>query len=717
MQPRRKFDCPAIVSIAGPLVLFGLVAFPSAGHAECEFSWQDGGGIPGTDRPVYTIAHRTEGAVDAMYVGGIFTIAGDSFVNYIARWDGQNWSPLGTGLAGDSTPIATSLVYNGDLIAGGIFTQAGGNPASRIARWNGTSWSPLGTGVVNGSNISALHVWGTKLYATGSFIIIGGVVTQRLATWNGTAWASPGIFLSNTINCMDTYQGDLIFGGDIIGLNTTTAPFSSTFFDYIVRWNGSAAMRLGNGLNSNVNAILDYGSDLVAGGSFDQIGNIQANGIAKWDGANWQTLLSGSQISGIVYDMIEFGGNLYVGGNFSSAGASPNLARWNGSAWSAIPGGSPGSFVNTLSIFGSDLIAAGSFTAAGSVPLSRIGKWDGTMWSPLGTGMNGLVSDTFVFNDNLIAAGEFTTAGGNPADRIAAWDGNAWSPLGTGLSAPARALTVYEGDLIVGGQFLSAGGLPTARIARWDGEQWHAMGNGFDGTVYSLGVFRGKLIAGGLFFGGNGEAPFLAVWTGTAWAEIGGGIYGDVHAIYSRPSELFIGGRIYTVGEHVSIRFAKGSVLGSPPEIIVSPLNTNGTWLGSVMLEVLSDDDGTYDFIWRKDGQRLNDDSRIHGSETPTLIIDPVDLTDQGSYDVVVRSFCGSTASTSASVIVTCGMVQPTGDLNDDGGIDGQDIAPFVESILDASQAGVNVCHADFDYDRVMSEQDIPHFVSALLAE
>ena len=37
--------------------------------------------------------------------------------------------------------------YAGELIAAGDFTTAGGVEARHIARWNGTNWSPLGTGI------------------------------------------------------------------------------------------------------------------------------------------------------------------------------------------------------------------------------------------------------------------------------------------------------------------------------------------------------------------------------------------------------------------------------------------------------------------------------------------------------------------------------------------------------------------------------------------
>ena len=43
-------------------------------------------------------------------------------------------------------------------------------------------------------------------------------------------------------------------------------------------------------------------------------------------------------------------------------------------------------------------------------------------------------------NGDLVVGGYFTEAGGQPADYVASWDGSSWSPLGTG-SPSARWMT------------------------------------------------------------------------------------------------------------------------------------------------------------------------------------------------------------------------------------------------------------------------------------
>ena len=90
---------------------------------------------------------------------------------------GGAWSALGYGL--DSTVQSLLLDREGNLYAGGRFTNAGGVAATNIARWNGSEWSALGTGLSGGNNVSALAVSGGILYAGGSFTRAGGIAATN----------------------------------------------------------------------------------------------------------------------------------------------------------------------------------------------------------------------------------------------------------------------------------------------------------------------------------------------------------------------------------------------------------------------------------------------------------------------------------------------------------------------------------------------------------
>ena len=177
--------------------------------------------------------------------------------------------------------------------------------------------------------------------------------------------------------------------------------------------------------------------------------------------ANWVSLNPGipganNTVSAAVVDG---SGNLYIGGSFKVVGtvAANYIAKWNGSAWSPLGTGMDNA-VRALAVSGTDLYAGGDFTTAGGVNIGYgIAKWNGSAWSALGTGMNSIVSALAVTGTDLYAGGWFTTAGGVAANRIAKWNGSAWSPLGTGVDGTVRALAVSGTDLYAGGNFTFAG--------------------------------------------------------------------------------------------------------------------------------------------------------------------------------------------------------------------------------------------------------------------
>ena len=66
-----------------------------------------------------------------VYAGGLFTTAGGRAANYTAKWDGSNWTALGSGM---NSHVFALVVSGNDLYAGGSFTTAGGKVSSYMAR-------------------------------------------------------------------------------------------------------------------------------------------------------------------------------------------------------------------------------------------------------------------------------------------------------------------------------------------------------------------------------------------------------------------------------------------------------------------------------------------------------------------------------------------------------------------------------------------------------
>jgi hypothetical protein len=246
-------------------------------------------GDPGT---VYAFAPDTLGATPALFIGGSFNTANGIASEGVARFDPHTaqWSGLGSGTNSDVYALATFNDGSGmALYAAGAFTAANGVPAQKIARWNGVSWSAVGGGFDN--NVLALAVFddgsGSALYAGGGFATAGGVPASTIARWNGASWAPVGAGLSNGV------------------------VFALTVYD-----DGG-------------------GPALYAAGGFTTTGNVSVSSIAKWNGHSWSALGSGMNDIARAFCAFddghgESGAKLFVGGDFTAAGAIPSthLAAW-----------------------------------------------------------------------------------------------------------------------------------------------------------------------------------------------------------------------------------------------------------------------------------------------------------------------------------------------------------------------------------------------------
>jgi len=528
-------------------IVLGLVgmAVPAAAQT-CGWSALGGGtnsltgALTAFDEPtgaVIALAVFDDGTGPAVYAGGTFATAdGGVVASRIAKWDGTQWSALGSGM--NSTVAALTVFDDGGgpaLYAGGGFTNAGGVPANRIAKWNGTQWSPLGGGIGEGQ-VSALTVFddgnGPALYAGGNFSTAGGVAASRIAKWNGTQWSAVGVGMNGTVSALT-----------VLDHGTDSALYAGGFFtiaggapaNHIAKWDGTQWSPLGSGSSASVNAlaVFDNGGGpalYTAGGGGDP-----ASRIAKWDGQQWTLLSSGIDASAAVVALTVFddgtGAALYAAGGFTTLEGTPanRIAKWDGTQWSPL-GTGMNYGMGGLTVFhdgtGAALYAGGSFTVAGDVAAISIAKWNGTRWSALGRGMA---------RHLLYAGGQFTA----PANYIASWDGTQWSALGSGTNGFVHALTVFDDgrsrpDLYVGGRFTRAGPEVVNGIARWYyGASWTPVGSGVSGglvpdvlalTAFNHGTGPALYAGGGFATAGGAPANGIARWDGTHWSALGSGL-------------------------------------------------------------------------------------------------------------------------------------------------------------------------------------------------
>lgn len=285
---------------------------------------------------------------------------------------------------------------------------------------------------------------------------------------------------------------------------------------------------IGGGVNAGVASLVVMpNGDLVAAGLFSSAAGFPVNKIARWNGAQWLPMGSGLTEVAAALAVTPGNGHLYAGGTqFGGNRYFAYLQRWNGSSWSSV-----GSIafnrdaeVNALMAANDGtLIVGGAFSAVGGLAnTSNIARWNGSSWSAIGTGVGtqaaGKVSALAKLPDgDIIAGGTFSTVGGEPMSNIARWNGDSWVGLGEGLPGGVGALAVMpNGDVVATGDFNTINGVTVNRVARWNGKEWAAMGGGLPGGwVYELIVLsNGTLLAGG------SQTKNLARWTGTDWVFV-----------------------------------------------------------------------------------------------------------------------------------------------------------------------------------------------------
>jgi len=565
-----------------------------------------------------------------VYVGGHFTNVNNNgtvlnAADYIAKWDGINWSALGSNGSGEGSlnnqVDALTLDASGNLYVGGHFINVESgtilgtlNSADYIVKWNGSNWSAIGTGSapnygsLNGA-VTTIALSGTDVYVGGSFIHVnnkGTVINEAnyIAKFNGSDWSALG---NNGVGggSLGYSVSDILIDGSNIyvagGFTDVNSNGSVRFnADYIAKWNGSAWSGLGNNGAANGSiekpqkaygiALALYGGNVLFGGEFMDVnsgGTVQpqADFLAQWNGTGWSALgaVENGSLFGKVNAIAISGNDVYVGGDFQNVSnnginipEADYIAKWSAATntWSAMGsnGNGEGSLndpVLAIVVSGANVYVGGGFynveNSDGSYVVGgdSIIRWDGTKWNGLGDdgNGNGPISGTVyaiaVSGSNVYAGGQFYEVTNNNvslknADYVAKFNGTAWSAFGSdgagegSLKGSVNALAVIGSDVYVGGSFTDVNDngtvLSTADyLAKWNGSNWSAVshdgnnGGALNSSVYSLVASGTNLYVGGSFYNvyNNGveipEADYIAKWdtAANAWSALGSDGAGD----------------------------------------------------------------------------------------------------------------------------------------------------------------------------------------------
>lgn len=636
----------------------------------------------GVDAPVDALL--ADGS--SLYVGGKFTAAGGIPVQGLARWDGSSWSAVGGDIAVTGSSFGGTLarfrgvralaIYHGELIAGGDFESTAHPGIRGIARFDGTEWKPLGTGIPG--VVYAMATFRDSLYAVGAFDSAGEASASNIARWDGATWNALGGGIAYPSSAIAAYNDRLYVGEDEAGRiwdrNLTAwngaqwdsvgdadfhnvqslAVHDGKLFvgDYhgIRAWDGSQWTLAGDCYGWFL-AMTSNGPDMIFVGDFTSRGFPLVN-VGRWDGAQTQAFETwNSDMNGLIdwygdpaqaASLTSYRGKLLTFGYIEFFGSDAGwgdaygISAWSGSSWrpfdstsppfNALPTHFQGESIAFHSS-GDFLYLGGQFqeTAPPNLPHAVI-QFDGATWSGLDT-LAGRASAVVKVGGVLYAAvsrdlleGQY---GRGPTESVLRWVDGHWEEIGIASSAgtqwgwlpPIAGLSEHGGDLVAHGSLRSIDGITVNGIARWNGREWLPFGAGprecvwplnpvaaslgdrlviqtcdcinpsfqnskmetwdgrswspvprFRGFISSIAGLRGLLYVGGFYqLEGAGSDMTIATWDGLHWAPLGSGLDSAPFAIVEHDGAIYFGGPFSTAGDKSSFGIARWNELRRAP--------------------------------------------------------------------------------------------------------------------------------------------------------
>lgn len=286
----------------------------------------------------------------------------------------------------------------------------------------------------------------------------------------------------------------------------------------LIRWNLSknAYEMIASTGSGNITTITKHDNEIYVGGSFEKIGGTNAKFIAKWNGSEWDTVVSGLNAPvNIIF--FEESGKLWIGGQFTEIqGKSTSyLASYENDKWQTYD------FLNgqVRAITNSNQIV--------------------------------YIAGDFAFNDSN-TYGELTSC-------VAYYEDSRWKQAGTlGNHPGAKVFSLVvdnSGTLYAGGLFYSLDDSKhIENVATFDGSDWYGLGKGLNNLVQTLAIHRGILYAGGIFDSSDSciDCKCIAKYNDNIWKGIDGGMdaaeYPSVNTLFSTEDYLYTGGNFTLSG-------------------------------------------------------------------------------------------------------------------------------------------------------------------------
>ena len=404
--------------------------------------------------------------------GGGLVVGGSGYVENtnpiadgLARWDGTSWSAIGPGQV-DGTVSAVTFVGN-DMVIGGGFASVGAHQGphsalANIALWDGERWHPVDhrppSARPDGVIVRGLITTDGQILVVGTFNLDEDSTTT-IMRMTEDGWESIDYPYDDPLF-------DFIAGpdGSVYAFGNTPGGAGEVPRPIVTQWDGVQWHDLADGLPGALwasrNAVAADGTVVVL-----------SDGLRMMpQGGAWE-LIPGSFDGAVTAVAVRPTGEVIVGGAFGSIDgeAIGGLAEWTGDGWEEIGGGIADGTPTSISVHpdGDLYLSGGALVIEGLGQSRQIARWDGSEWSALGLEAgSGITGPQFAFD----SSGLVFTRGGVNDGILAIYDGERWHRIGAGGDAGLSSIAIHDDRIWAFGSFTSiASGVQSGGIARWDG--------------------------------------------------------------------------------------------------------------------------------------------------------------------------------------------------------------------------------------------------------
>jgi hypothetical protein len=222
-------------------------------------------------------------------VAGNFVRSGGKALPGLAFWDGVQWNrpPAVPGISfGVNGDVIDMTVYGDSLYAVGRFTLAGDVDVPGVARWDGQNWHPVGDGTLGGLQRAGLiAVNSSGVYLAGPHRLEDGISMWSVAHWNGAEWRLIGNHLNGELTKLFADASSVYVSGFM-------RPFHADDPRGVARWDGASwTFYDRDPFYGRVDDVIAVGGNVYACGQHLPHGGTNVPVLTRWVGSRWESVL------------------------------------------------------------------------------------------------------------------------------------------------------------------------------------------------------------------------------------------------------------------------------------------------------------------------------------------------------------------------------------------------------------------------------------------